>query len=176
MIAYLFVFMTVLASVGAWAAASRPEEAVFHGILLLVALGAAAIDLQLGIIPDRLNLAGFGLGWLGIAAWGIIPWDSAILGAALGAGFLWLVDQVWRGGLGGGDIKLAGVMGVFLGPGLTALALLTSFIAGALVGVGLLVTGRAKAGDTLPFGPFLAFGAALAVFFGDRILEWYLTL
>jgi leader peptidase (prepilin peptidase)/N-methyltransferase len=75
--------------------------------------------------------------------------------------------------MGGGDVKMAGLMGAFLGwPG-TAVGLFAGFMAGGIVGIGLLalrVRGRKEA---IPFGPALAVGSVIALFWGDAIVQWY---
>jgi prepilin signal peptidase PulO-like enzyme (type II secretory pathway) len=125
-------------------------------------------DIRFQIIPDKL-LAILGLltlAWLVGKA--LLQQDSLILGehflAGLAAGSfflaLWLLT---RGkGMGFGDVKLAGLIGLMLGFEGAALAILASFIAGALVGLGLIIMGKKTLKSPLPFGPFLA-GATLIV-------------
>ncbi|MBN2587025.1 MAG: prepilin peptidase [Candidatus Fermentibacteraceae bacterium] len=81
----------------------------------------------------------------------------------------------FQGGMGWGDIKLAGMIGAFLGPSLTAVALFLSFLTGALTGIAVIIAGRNRR-IPLPFGPFLALGSVLAVFAGQAIWELYLRL
>ncbi len=83
--------------------------------------------------------------------------------------------EEFQGGMGWGDIKLAGMIGAFLGPSLTAVALFLSFLTGALTGIAVIVAGRNRR-IPLPFGPFLALGSILAVFAGQAIWELYLRL
>jgi len=74
-----------------------------------------------------------------------------------------------------GDVKLAGVMGLFLGR-TVAPGMLIAFLAGSVVGLGIMARkGVAEGRKTaVPFGPFLAFGALVALFAGDEIVDWYL--
>jgi leader peptidase (prepilin peptidase)/N-methyltransferase len=81
----------------------------------------------------------------------------------------------FQGGMGWGDIKLAGMIGAFLGPSLTAVALFLSFLTGALTGIAVIIAGRNRR-IPIPFGPFLALGSILAVFAGQGIWELYLRL
>ena len=79
-----------------------------------------------------------------------------------------------RTGLGGGDIKLAGLIGAALGAGGGMVAAFVGIMLGGVVAAGLLVSGRRQFGEYLPFGPFLAVGGIVAAVWGRPILEWYL--
>lgn len=81
--------------------------------------------------------------------------------------------EEFQGGMGWGDIKLAGMIGAFLGPSHTAVALFLSFLIGALTGTAVIIAGRSRR-VPLPFGPFLALGSILAVFAGDALWRLYL--
>jgi len=78
-------------------------------------------------------------------------------------------------GIGFGDVKLAGAIGLFLGFRLTILAVLLSFFSGAIVGLLLIALGKKTMKDPIPFGPFLAFGAIFSMFLGEYIIDWYLN-
>ena len=96
---------------------------------------------------------------------------SAVGAAAL---FLFIV-LISRGKwMGTGDIKLAFLMGLFLGWPAILIALLSAFYIGALVGVGLIMSGRKTLKSEVPFGPFLVAGTFLAMFFGEKLIDWYL--
>lgn len=97
-----------------------------------------------------------------------------ILGAVVGVGFFWALYQVTKGrGIGFGDVKLAGALGLVLGWPDIGLAILLSFIIGGLVGAALMAWGRRGMRDRVPFAPFLVLGFTLTVFFGSRILDAY---
>lgn len=81
----------------------------------------------------------------------------------------------FQGGMGWGDIKLAAMIGAFLGPSATVVALFIAFLAGALTGIGAIVAGRNRR-IPIPFGPFLALGAAISLFFGHEIWSLYLSI
>ena len=149
---------------------------LFVSALVLV----SQVDLEIRIIPDVVILPVAALGLplmilLGPAPWW--QWPVAGLGAA---GFLFLISEVYFRirhveGMGFGDVKLALCMGVYLGPAVVP-ALFLGFIGGATVGV-VLIGGRRGDGKTaIPFGPFLAAGAILALFFGGALIDAYLGL
>lgn len=142
-------------------------------VLLLVPI--ALIDLEHRIIPNRLTALGAVLA-LGIGTV-LDPTgepERLIAGVAAGGGLL-LAALAYPGGMGIGDVKLAGIMGLFLGAAV-APAVFVALIGGVLVG-GLVIAkkgtreGRKTA---VPFGPFLAFGSVVAIFVGSPIVEWYM--
>ena len=78
-------------------------------------------------------------------------------------------------GMGGGDVKLMGMIGLFLGWKLTALSILLSIYAGGLIGGLLLLLKIKKRGDAIPYGPFIAVGTLISIFYGNQLIEWYLN-
>ena len=149
---------------------------IFVSALVLV----SQVDLEKKIIPDVVILPVAALGLplmilLGPAPWW--QWPVAGLGAA---GFLFLISEVYFRirhveGMGFGDVKLALCMGVYLGPAVVP-ALFLGFLSGAVVGVILIGGRRGNAKTAIPFGPFLAAGAILALFFGGALIDAYLGL
>jgi len=105
------------------------------------------------------------------------PLLNSLLAAVVAFGFFFCIWAISRGRyMGFGDVKLAFLMGLFLGWPNVLLAFFTAFLSGALVGVGLMILGRKKMRSQVPFGPFLIFGAFLAWFWGGPIINWYLNL
>ncbi len=96
-----------------------------------------------------------------------------LLAGALGYGLFYLIYILSRGGMGGGDVRLAGLLGLVLGLKQLACALLIAFVAGAIVSLLLLASGRANRKTAIPFGPFLAIGCYVAAMWGQSILNWY---
>jgi leader peptidase (prepilin peptidase)/N-methyltransferase len=140
-------------------------------VLLLSLLAVFFIDLTHHIVPNVITYPGIAVGLLFAAAQG--RFVEGVL-AAVGAGlFFLLVAILSRGGMGGGDIKLAAMMGAFLGWPAIAVALLLAFTGGAAVGVLLIASGRRTRKDPIPFGPALAVGGMIALFFGASIVDWY---
>ncbi|MBI2596530.1 prepilin peptidase [Candidatus Daviesbacteria bacterium] len=105
------------------------------------------------------------------------PLTGGIIMAVILGLFFFSLIVITRGrGMGGGDFKLGIFMGLVLGFPNSLVALLLAFLSGALVGITLLLAGRKKLGQTIPFGPFLALGSVVVIFWGDKILNWYLSL
>jgi leader peptidase (prepilin peptidase) / N-methyltransferase len=142
--------------------------------LILIVVPAALIDLDHRIIPNRLTLLGaIGAIALGLALDPASEPERLIAGAAAG-GFLLIAALAYPGGMGMGDVKLAGVLGLFLGPAV-APAILIALLAGVLAGAVVIARSGVRAGrkTAVPFGPFLALGAIVAVYAGQPILDLY---
>jgi len=98
--------------------------------------------------------------------------------SALGASLFFLtIFLVSRGKwLGFGDVKLGFLMGLFLGFPNIIVALFLSFLIGAIIGLGLILSGKKSLKSEVPFGPFLITGTFIALFFGEKIINWYFSL
>ena len=145
----------------------------FAFVLLLVPI--AFIDLDHRIIPNTLTLLGTAAALVLVAAL-----DADDLAEHLVAGlaaflFLFAAALAYPSGMGMGDVKLAGVMGLFLGRAVGP-AMLVALLSGTLVGVAIMAVKGTRAGrkTAVPFGPFLAFGSLVGLYAGDAIVDWYL--
>ncbi|MBK1654612.1 prepilin peptidase [Allochromatium vinosum] len=145
----------------------------------LIAL--AVIDLDTQLLPDSLTLPVLWLG-LFLSLFGLFTdSQSAIIGAIAGYLSLWTVFQLFRlatgkEGMGYGDFKLLALLGAWLGwPALPQIILLSALV-GALVGVGLILSGRHESGKPLPFGPYLAAAGWISLIWGEAINGAYLRL
>ena len=101
-----------------------------------------------------------------------------LLGAAINLAIMGAIYLASRGGMGDGDVRLSPLLGAFLGflnPGLAPVGLFYGFLLGALASVPLLVARKVDRRTALPFGPFLALGAYLAIFFGQRYIDLILA-
>lgn len=155
--------------------------AIFFFIAVLIMV--TFIDLDHRIIPNVITLPGIPVFFLVAFAIPTITWPESLIGMLVGGGLLFSVAWIYhtitgREGMGGGDIKLLAMMGTVVGwQGI----LFTIFI-GSAIGtlVGILTSIKSpKQGlrkMAIPFGPFLAMGGILYVFFGEAILYWYFTL
>jgi leader peptidase (prepilin peptidase) / N-methyltransferase len=141
--------------------------------LVLTLVAAAETDLEHRIIPNRLMApaAVAAVALWAIADPGRLP-ENLIAGAAAG-GFLLVTAIAYPAGMGMGDVKLAGVMGLFLGKSVGP-ALFIGFAAGAVVGIAIVIARGPKARKQgVPFGPFLAVGGVIALLWGPDIIDWY---
>ena len=139
------------------------------------------IDLEHQIIPDEISLSGIVVGF--ICSFFITGhgWINSLLGILLGGGFLWLVAYGYqlatgRDGMGGGDIKLLAMMGAFLGWKAVLFIIFASSLLGSVIGVSIMLLQKKDSKFAIPFGPYLALGAVLYIFYGRQVILWYLRL
>lgn len=154
---------------------------LFFSLMTLILIVMTMIDYDHQIIPDGLTLILLVLGALylltvvipnqGFA--GLIPRG---IGFLLGGGLFLLIAVASGGGMGGGDIKLMAVLGIWFGWQQLLLLMMLSFISGAVISVGLLVLKIKGRKEAIPFGPFIALAAYLTSLFGNELILWYLNL
>lgn len=150
-------------------------QALSTALFLTILLGISLTDARTYIIPDEFTWGGMALGLALSFAPGGITWKESAIGAAVGFGLLWLVavlgEKAFRKqAMGGGDIKMMAMVGAFVGwPGV----LLTVFL-GAVFGSLIFGPISMKTKKLVPFGIFLALGAAITEWWGPPIIAWYL--
>lgn len=143
--------------------------------LVCVLVALAVTDLEHRLLPNAIvgpaSLAGLLLAlWGAPAAW----WTYPLAGLAV-AGFLFALATFYPGGMGMGDVKMGGMLGLFLGP-YAAMAVFIGAVSGTVAYVTLVAAGRLERGSALPFGTFMAFGGLVALFAGPEILGLYLEV
>jgi leader peptidase (prepilin peptidase)/N-methyltransferase len=160
----------------AWLTQPGPElvaRLIFVSMLIVL----FGIDLEHQLLPNVITLPGIAIGLIFSL---VAPpgWQSALIGAALGAGVLSAIAAVYymvrrEEGLGMGDVKMLAMIGAFLGWQAVLVTLVLSSFAGALVGIGLMAFQRGSLKLALPFGTFLALGAVAAMLVGEPLVAWY---
>ncbi|MEN3307738.1 MAG: leader peptidase (prepilin peptidase) / N-methyltransferase [Micromonosporaceae bacterium] len=152
--------------------------------LAAVAVALALIDIDVRRLPNAIVLPSYLVGALLLVPVAAVhgDWTAALRGliamAALWA-FYFALAVAYPGGMGFGDVKLAGLLGLYLGwLGWSSvwIGTLTGFLLGGLAGVALLATRRATRKTALPFGPYMLAGALLAVFLAGPVGSWYASL
>lgn len=167
--------LTAALCVGAVLAGGGAAKVALHVVLILLLVPIALIDLEHRVIPNKLTALGAILALaLGL---GLDPSGEPqrlIAGGAAG-GALLIAALAYPGGMGMGDVKLAAVLGLFLGRDV-APAMLIALLAGVLLGAMVIARKGAAEGrkTAVPFGPFLALGAIVTVFAGDPMVNWYM--
>jgi len=149
-------------------------ELVLGLAFVTMLLAITLTDLERRIIPNKILIVGAiaAVAIAAVADTGSLP-ERAIAAAAAG-GLLFAVALAYPRGMGLGDIKLAAVMGLYLGRSVGP-ALLIGFAAGALFGLALIaLRGAAARKQAVPFGPFLALGGVAALLAGEQMVDWYL--
>ena len=173
------------------------NELLFYWVSSCFLIIIFVYDLKHYIIPDKIiypaivitflyqflkslefeNWNLFGIWDLPACAGGEFGILKPILSALFASVFFLMIVIFSRGKwMGMGDVKLAFFMGLFLGfPNILA-ALFLAFFIGAIIGLGLIISGKKKLSSEVPFGPFLVSGTFLALFLGQDIIDWYINL
>jgi leader peptidase (prepilin peptidase)/N-methyltransferase len=143
-------------------------------LFFTILLGIALADARTYIIPDQFTYGGTVIGLALSFAPGGITWQQSFLGAAVGYGLLWLIavvgEKVFRKpAMGGGDIKMMLMVGAFLGPW----GVLLTLFMGALFGTLIFAPISMRTDKLVPFGIFLALGAAITEPWGQALIDWY---
>jgi leader peptidase (prepilin peptidase) / N-methyltransferase len=151
--------------------------------LYLAAIGVAlsAIDLDVRRLPDAIVLPSYVVA----VALLLIPtvvegrWTDLLHAVLTGLGlfaFYFLLAFIYPAGMGFGDVKLAGVLGLYLGwiswP-LAIIATFAAFLLGSVVGIVVIIRNRSGRKTKVPFGPFMVIGTFVALFFGQPVIDWY---
>jgi leader peptidase (prepilin peptidase)/N-methyltransferase len=154
-------------------------QAVFLLTFLCGLIVVSFVDLDHQIIPNAITLPGIPLGLLAGILLGEPPFLDRVIGMLVGAGFLYLV-LFYAGALygqeamGEGDLNLIALVGAFLGWKAVALTILLGCLFGSVVGLILIAMRRMGRRQHIPFGPFLSLGAVVSLFWGERLIAWYL--
>lgn len=160
--------------------AEHPALLVPHAAFVLALVAVAWIDFDTRTIPDAVTIPGVGLG-LAASLFGPPGLVAAAVGALVGGFSLWLVGAAYERatgvpGMGGGDVKLAAMMGAFLGAGGVFGAIFLASFAGSVFGVLLIARGKGNKRSAIPFGTFLAPSAVALLLYGDALFRWYRSL
>lgn len=154
--------------------------------LYLGAVGTALaiIDIDVRRLPDFLTLPSYpvAIGLLGLAALlddGGGSWLRAMAGGMAAFALYYLLAFIYPAGMGFGDVKLAGLIGLYLGWlgwGVLAAGMFLGFLLGGVFGVALMAAGRGGRKTAVPYGPFMLLGTLLAILFGHQLVAGYRAL
>ncbi|MFF3023460.1 prepilin peptidase [Gottfriedia sp. NPDC057948] len=154
-------------------------ETGFH-MELMIALSIISLliiivvsDVNYMIIPNRILLFFLFIFSFERIVFPLDPWWSSIVGAIGAFVVLLLINLISKGGMGGGDIKLFSVLGIILGWELTLIAFMLACFLGSIYGVVVILSGKLKRSNPIPFGPFIAMGGLISYFYCENLLEFY---
>ena len=156
-------------------------QAVGGCIFVWTLIALACIDFDTSLLPDSLTLPLLWLGLIFNLASSFTSLPEAVIGAIAGYLILWSIFWLFKlttgkEGMGYGDFKLLAAIGAWLGWQLLPVTLLLSSVVGALVGIAMIVLIQHDRRVPIPFGPYLAGGGLVALFFGDQLTRMYLGL
>ena len=154
-------------------------QSLVYLILSSALIIIAFIDLNEQIVPDVISLPGIGVGLILSFFVPYISFINSALGVVVGGGIILIIALVGsmifkKEAMGGGDVKLAAMIGAFLGWRYAIISLFLGFFLGALTGIILIMAKIKKREDAIPFGPFIALGSIITLLWGEKILLWYL--
>jgi len=184
--ALAFVLVTWTA-VDAWAGMQSPAVVtvtVAYLYLAAISIVLTLVDLDTRRLPNAIVLPGYvvlGVLFTLACVFGA-PWEALLRSAIGGAGlfaFYLLLRALGRGGMGGGDVKLAGVLGLalgWIGWGALLVGAFAAFLLGGVYGVILMITRRAGRKSAIPFGPWMIAGVWVGIFTGDAVSQWYIGM
>ena len=147
-------------------------RSLFGSLFSAVLLWLSYLDLRDGMLYDVITLPFAVFGFVPVLA-GLLSLREALIGGTLCGVLFYCLYIAARDGLGGGDVKLAAALGVWLGWESALIAVWIAFMLGGIAAVFLLATGRKKRREGIPFGPFLAVGGYVAFVAGTQIWQLY---
>jgi len=154
-------------------------EGVVYFVFISSLLVITFIDIDHKIIPDIITLPGIPIGLSASIVLPDMTFKSSLLGLLVGGGSLLLVAWTYslitqKEGMGGGDIKLLGMIGTFIGWKGVIFTIFAASLTGTFVGIIVMLLKGKNLKFAIPFGPFLSIGAMSYIFFGDKVFFWYL--
>ena len=165
--------LTAAAFVGAALTRGVDDDLALWLPFAAMLIAVAGIDLDHRIIPNKILLPAAIWGLAATIAFRPDNIDDSLIAGGIAFSALLLAAVAYPAGMGMGDVKLAGVMGIYLGSGV-APAMLAAFLAGSVVGLAIIAReGRDARKKGVPFGPFLALGGLIGVFAGPELVDAY---
>ena len=156
---------------------------IFKTFFISILVAVTVTDLKEMIIPDRVILPSIVIAFIGVLILSFYPTfnpaylvTNVLSGVTFGGFFLLLIIITRGRGMGGGDVKLGAFIGLVLGFPHFLLAIMLSFLTGAVISIILVFGGKKGLKSTIPFGPFLVLGSLITLFWGNKIIDWYLKL
>ena len=150
-------------------------QSLIYTILSSALIIIAFIDLNELIVPDIISLPGIVIGLILSFFVPYVSFINSVLGVVVGGGIIFIIGLAGsvifkKEAMGGGDVKLAAMIGAFLGWKYTIISLFLGFFLGALVGIFLILSKIKSKEDMVPFGPFIALGSFITFLWGEKIL------
>jgi len=166
---YLIIYLTYGLSI----------QSLIYIILSSALIIIAFIDLNEQIVPDVISLPGIVIGFIISFFVSYISFINSALGVFVGGGIILIIGLAGsvifkKEAMGGGDVKLAAMIGAFLGWRYIIISLFLGFFLGALAGIFLIMSKIKSRKDMIPFGPFIVLGSFITLLWGEQIISWYI--
>lgn len=154
-------------------------QSLIYIILSSALIIIAFIDLNEQIVPDVISLPGIVIGFILSFLVPYISFVNSALGVVVGGGIILIIGLAGslifkKEAMGGGDVKLAAMIGAFLGWRYIIISLFLGFFLGALAGIILILSKIKSREDVVPFGPFIVLGSFITLLWGEKIISWYI--
>ena len=154
-------------------------QSLIYIILSSALIIIAFIDLNEQIVPDVISFPGIVIGFIISFFVPYISFVNSALGVLVGGGIILIIGMAGsiifkKEAMGGGDVKLAAMIGAFLGWRYITISLFLGFFLGALAGIFLIMSKIKSKEDTVPFGPFIVLGSFITLLWGEKIISWYI--
>jgi len=154
-------------------------QTLIYIILSSALIIIAFIDLNEQIVPDVISLPGIVIGFILSFFVPYISFINSALGVFVGGGIILVIGLAGslifkKEAMGGGDVKLAAMIGAFLGWRYIIISLFLGFFLGALAGIFLIMAKIKSREDVVPFGPFIVLGSMITLLWGEKIITWYI--
>lgn len=156
-------------------------QSLIYIILSSALIIIAFIDLNEQIVPDVISLPGIVIGFIISFFVPYMSFINSALGVLVGGGIILIIGLVGavifkKEAMGGGDVKLAAMIGAFLGWRYIIISLFLGFFLGALAGIFLILSKIKSREDVIPFGPFIVLGSFITLLWGEKIISWYIGI
>ena len=156
-------------------------QTIVYSIFCSALIVITFIDLDFQIIPDKITLPGILIGLIAgsflmpdpFMRYSLLGIKASIIGLLAGGGLFYAIAVLSRGGMGGGDIKMMAMVGSLMGWKSVLLTTFLGSLSGAVLGIFLMIAKGKGRKTKIPFGPFLALGTLITLFYGQEILYWY---
>lgn len=172
--------LTGLFALVVWIQFGMNWQSLIYFLFIAALLVITFIDIDHQIIPNEISLPGIPIGFALCFLNPDLTWLEALIGILIGGGSLYAVIWIYylvtgRQGMGFGDVKLLAMIGAFTGWRGVLFTIMASSFIGTVVGLAEMMRTRQGMKLAIPFGPFLAIGAVLYLFFGPQVIDWYLN-
>jgi leader peptidase (prepilin peptidase) / N-methyltransferase len=156
-------------------------HSIIYGIFCSALVVITFIDLDFQIIPDVITLPGTVIGIVAgsllmpdpFMRYTLLGFKASVIGLLTGGGLFYAIAVLSKGGMGGGDIKMMAMVGALMGWKSVLLTIFLGSLTGAAFGIFLMITQGKGRKTKIPFGPFLALGTIITLFYGQEIFAWY---